>query len=161
MNLEEIRARTADRVVEEGECLLWTGATVQGGRPYLTIGYKRIAVRTLIAKAKGIWREGHVNPSKCSNPLCVHEDHVASMPKAKHMQKLGAIGGRDPKRMATIQTGVHPGRKLSDAQILEIRTSTDSVAEAAKRHGVSGALISRVRLHKTRKHLNPFAALIR
>lgn len=161
MTLEEIRVRIADRVVEEGECLLWTGATVLGGRPYVTVEYKRAAIRTLIAKAKGIWREGHVNPSKCGNPLCVHEDHVASMPKAKHMQQLGKIGGRDPKRMATIQTGVHPGRKLSDSQVMEIRSSTDSVAEAAKRHGVSGALISRVRLHKTRKHLNPFAGLFK
>lgn len=161
MTLEEIRDRIADRVVEEGECLIWTGATVQGGRPYVTVDYKRVGVRTLMAQAKGIWREGHVNPSKCGNPLCVHEDHVASMPKAKHMQKLGRIGGRDPRRMATIQTGVHPGRKLSDSQVMEIRTSTDSISEAAKRHGVSGALISRVRLHKTRKHLNPFAGLFK
>jgi len=158
--MDEILARISDRYVEEGECWIWTGATVQGGRPYLTINGKRIAVRTLMARAKGIWFEGHVNPSKCGNPLCVNPDHVASMPKSRHMKLLGRIGGTDPKRLAKIQTTVHPGKKLTDAQVLEIRASAETSAALAKRYGVSACLVSRVRLHKTRKHLNMFAGLM-
>ena len=152
--------RIADRVVEEGECLIWTGATVQGGRPYLTVNYKRVSVRKLMAMAKGIWRNGDVNPTTCGNPLCVNPDHVASISKTKHMRQLGKLGGTDPKRLAMIQTMSHPNKKLTDAQILDIRRSTETTAAAAKRHGVSAALISRVRLYKTRKHLNMFAGLM-
>lgn len=161
MTLEDIIARIEGRYVEEGECWLWTGATVQGGRPYLTIDYKRVAVRTLMARAKGIWRDGDVNPAKCGNPLCVNPEHAASMTKSKHMKILGKIGGSHPTRLVKIQVMGHPLKKLEDWQVIDIRTSSESVADAARRHGVSGALVSRVRLHKTRKHLNPFASLIR
>lgn len=161
MTLKEIMARIADRVVEEGECLIWTGATSSSGRPYVTKKGKQVAVRKLMAKAKSIWRKGHVNPSNCGNPLCVNPKHVASMTKSEHMKQLGRLGGTDPKRLATIQTGTHPGRKLSDAQVLEILASTDSGTQAAKRHGVSGSLIGRVRRFETRRHLNPFARLMK
>lgn len=171
--MQEILERIAGRYIEEGECWIWTGATVQGGRPYLTLTdrrvqasnrkhrYKRHPLRKLIAKAKNIYRKGDVNPSKCGNPLCVNPDHVVSIPKKKHMSQLGRMGGTDPKRMVTIQTSTHPGKKLTDEQIVAIRASTDSSAAIAKQFGVSSALISRVRLHQTRKHLNPFAGLIK
>jgi len=158
--MDEILARISERYIEEGDCWIWTGATVQGGRPYLTINYKRVAVRALMAKAKGIWQEGHVNPSKCGNPLCVNPDHVVSITKRQHMRQLGKIGGTDPKRLVMIQSMHHPLRKLDDSQVLEIRSSGESCASLAKQYGVSACLISRVRLHKTRRHLNPFAGLM-
>ena len=160
MTMDEILERITGRYVEEGECWIWTGGNVQGTRPYVTINYKRVPVRKLMAIAKGIFREGRVNPPKCGNPLCVNPDHVASITKSQHMRKLGKLGGRDLKRLATIRAGVHPNKKLSDDQVLEIRNSTERSSVLARRYGVSACLISRVRLHKTRKHLNPFAGLI-
>lgn len=160
MNLKQIMDRIGDRVVKDGACLLWTGGTVLGGRPYVTIDYKRVAVRKLMAEAKRIYKPGHVNPPSCGNPLCVNHRHVLSISKSEHMRMLGKIGGKDPKRLVTIKIKPHPLKKLERCQIAEIFESQESAAALARRFGVSGSLVSRVRRLEGH-HLvsNPFAGL--
>lgn len=148
------------RVVKNGDCLLWTGATIAGSRPYVTINHERIPVRRLMAKAKKIYQPGDVTPSSCGNPLCVHPEHAMSIPKTEHMQMLGRIGGKDPKRLVTIKVRRHPLQKLEPPQIKEIRRSTEPAASLAQRFGVSKSLVSRVRRLEARQLLhNPFAGL--
>jgi hypothetical protein len=160
MTLAEIMVRIADRVEKSGNCLLWTGATVNGSRPYLTTNGVRVAVRRLMTEANGTYREGCVTLSRCGNPLCVHPNHAIAITKSQHMRRLGKIGGKDPKRLLTIKIQRHPLQKLEPWQVTEIVQTSVPATELAKRYGVSGSLIWRVRRREGHSRVNnPFAGL--
>lgn len=160
MKLSEILRRIEGRYVEEGECWIWTGSTTMSSRPVVIVNKKQIGVRVLMAMAKGQHKPGDVHPSTCRNPLCVNPKHVDTKTKSEQMKIAGSLGGTDPKRLVTIQKISHPNKKLTDAQVMEMRMSTESNVKVARRFGVSTGLVCRVRQHKTRAHLNPFAGLL-
>lgn len=158
MSMDELMSRIADRVVAEGDCLLWTGA-VSGGRPIMRTKGASTAVRKLIAIIKKQDRPDRVYPSSCNDPMCVAPKHAMAIPKVKHLGMAGKIGGSSGKRSMTAHL-TRTDRKLDDSQVNDILNTTDTCGEAALRHGVSRSLISKVRTFKRQAvRSSPFAGL--
>lgn len=74
----------------------------------------------------------------CDNPACARGEHVDNM--------------RDRARKGRYAQGVAcPRTKLSSVDVEDIRSSKESLSEAARRYDVATSTISRIRNHKMRK----------
>ena len=87
---------------------------------------------------------------KCDNRPCVRPDHLFIGTKADNTADMVAKGrDRQPRLKGSAQSG----SKLTEANVLAIRASTESQPAEARKYGVSQVLISRIRLKRAWKHL--------
>lgn len=121
-------------------CWLWTGARWGLHAAYGTIynqGHK-------VAAHRAMWITTHDEPipdgyevcHTCDNPLCVNPAHLWLGTHQDNMQDRNAKG----------RGGTRPYRKLTEAQVREIRAlrGTVSQRELARRYGVSQPAINLV-----------------
>ncbi len=156
--LASLKARCAD----EGPCLIWPGIGPTGkkvDRPMIFHAGTRLPVRRLFAIlrgdpralaeeagqiAKGYWAV------TCGDPHCMAEAHTLRRTPDEHLQAARTranSGTSNAVRVAKItRTRRARSGKLTPEQIRQIAASSDSVTTEARRHNVSRALISRMRL---------------
>jgi hypothetical protein len=89
---------------------------------------------------------------RCDNPPCVRPDHLFLGTQTDNMRDMWTKGrGRSDW---TTHRGAGNGRaKLSEADVLAIRASTESGVALARQYGVTKCSISAVRLQRTWRHL--------
>ena len=146
---------------DEGDCLIWPGVGPQRKkvtRPTIFHAGVRQSVRRLFAALRGDPRalaeqSGAADPghwsSTCGDRHCMAEAHTVRRSPGQHLQAARTwanVGATNQVRIAKIAR-TQRGRvgKLTDAQIAAILASPLGIQKEAKVHGVSPALIARMR----------------
>lgn len=117
-------------------CWLWEGppGTHDYGQAKGTTAH-RVAYRAFV----GDIPKRHFVCHRCDNKLCVNPDHLYAGTHKQNMDDV-ARGGR------------HPNRKLTEAQVAEIKSSGEPQRVLAKRFGVNQKAIWQVRKGLARRH---------
>lgn len=145
------------KVDETTGCWIWTGAYDKDGYgqwqtekirqangKYLRI--RRRAPRISWELHKGDIPEGKYILHKCDDPRCVNPDHLLLGTPKQNSEDM-VRKGRSPR-------GEKQGNsRLSEAQVIEIRTSSETLESLAKRFGVSVATVSDARMGRTWAHI--------
>lgn len=148
------------RLVPEGECLVWTGRTYRRGYGRVRIdGHERAVHRVAWMMVHGAIPEGLLVCHRCDNPPCCRVDHLF----------LGTMldNARDSKAKGRTLTGKRnkggapPGSrcgaaKLTEADIPKIRVlAIEGVSqrEIGRRFGVTQKTIWPIIHRKTWKHV--------
>lgn len=131
-------------------CWNWTAGTIRFGYGQLNAGRDstgrqdtRYAHRVAYQIATGVDPAGVVVMHSCDNPKCCNPAHLSLGTQAENVQdatRKGHYGG--PRARS---------QKVTDAQIRDMRESTDTIYVLAARHHVTPAYVSLVRNHKRRK----------
>ncbi len=137
-------------------CWLWPGQVNSGGYG-ITIweGKQRLAHRISYEYHIGPIPDGLYVCHKCDVPSCINPGHFFVGTQVDNMQDMIAKGRRKYK------SGYKsPGRggwtynrkpsKLTDDQVREIYSSTETCRSLAEAYGVSFGLISNIKLRKSR-----------
>lgn len=129
----------------QGECWRWT-ARVDGH------GYGEIKVAGRYKKAHRLALFGPddlQNPllacHRCDNPRCVRPSHLFPGEPIDNVQDMHAKGRAYNGPWKGHAAGKHPGRKLTDEQVREIRASGISRRKGAAKYGVSTFTIDGVK----------------
>lgn len=129
----------------EDACWIWTAAVNEDGYGHIGVNYRtKHATHVAWFLETGKWPEKQVLHS-CDNPRCVRFSHFFEGTQQDNIA--------DMKRKGRARNGIdagwrHPGRKLSAAQVSEIRALNASGEfrqhELASRFGVSRDYINRL-----------------
>src|ERR1035437_9370191 len=98
-----------------GECWVWLGSKDRGGYGYFSIDDEtKRAHRVAWFLFHGVWPTMGVL-HKCDNPSCVRDSHLFEGTDAENSSDMVAKG-------RSAKGEKHPGVKLTEAQVLDIRT---------------------------------------
>ncbi len=166
VEVSELGQRIRARCVECGDCWLWTGAVINGEVPAMRLpGSRKIhAVRRLILEARGIKPGPRCAIAKCDQKRCVRPAHAKAATRAEVQERCTRILAHQqrPSRNAKLSAHSRKRGKLTPEQVDEIRSTTTSQEELAKRWGVSQDTIWKARKRLTyRDYSGPMAAIAR
>lgn len=155
-------ARVMSRVVEVGECLEWTGAYSKRSPRISHQGVLLNVRRALAIDAEMLEGEAdqRVAVVKCMNWRCVRPDHVLVLSRTENQKRVSSrqsnlIRGRKVSAIARKQA------KISAEIANEIRESTESQRQIAKRYGVSQSLVYAIKNGRVwRKYTTAFDQLV-
>lgn len=136
-------------VMRSGDCILWTGNTFfSSGRPRVNVGQKGcLAHRVMYVLHKGPIGDKLVCHS-CDNILCINPKHLWLGTPAQNSADMIAKGRNHD------QNGSKNGSsKLTEAEVLQIRSSSKSRKELASDFGVCVGTIDFIMQRKTWKHI--------
>jgi hypothetical protein len=144
------------RTYEEGDCLIWTGATCTARAPVPRCHYdytgaptkssrsmRRIITEAIAGKPLGKM----VVSCVCDTPSCVNPNHLHKMTRKGAMQRAAATGRLSgPRRQVANRLGARRRKnKLSDDQVRQILArSGESQRVLAREFGVSRAAIRNI-----------------
>jgi hypothetical protein len=146
-------------------CWNWTGCVNPKGYGVMTVpsvtaspmydqmikdGARRPQIVSRIAWAhwRGSIEKGLMVCHSCDNPLCFNPDHLFLGTQTDNMRDMNEKGrNRQPKGEH------HRSSKLTDEQVREIRASTETDAELARRYSLHATTIAKARRGGTWKHL--------
>lgn len=128
-------------------CWEWLGARDRNG--YGAFSYagltRRAHVVALALDGRGP-AKGQYACHHCDNPACVRPDHLYPGTPTQNMADAIARNRQ--------QAGVrHYAAKLTDADVITIRASSDAIKIIAAQYGVSASNIAMIRRRKTWKHV--------
>lgn len=159
--MERIRAKC----VEDGDCLIWTGATTSNGTPTMRMPKTRemIGVRRLVLKIAGRWKEGLLATSTCGHPQCVCEHHARGVTRAQ-LSKLAikrTAYHLSPARNAKIAAAARARYGKLTPEMREAIMESDLPQRVlGEMYGVGQHSISELKQGKSyRDYANPFAGL--
>lgn len=137
------------RLAENG-CWEWVGGFGAGGYGVIgRNGKSQRAHRVSYEAYKGEIPEGMVVRHSCDNPACINPDHLSLGTQKENAADRTARGRGSKLKGAQIATA-----KLTEAQVLEIKSSTLSLTELSEKYGVDKSNIWAIRSGKSWKHLN-------
>jgi hypothetical protein len=146
--------RTAERLkqfTDAETCWPWPGHVNSYG--YGVLWPSIAAHRAAWELSNGQIPDGLCVCHKCDNPPCCNPNHLFLGTHADNMADM-ANKGRQPKhRRVRPRPERQVAAKLTDAQVIEIRTSPETGRAAATRFNVSTSLVSLIRLGQRWKHL--------
>lgn len=148
----KVRART----VEEGNCLLWTGAFCTRG-PVATVAQVQYPLRKVVWEQKNgqPFPADKVATVTCGNPRCL--EHVVARTWSQLNSRPTSISHRIKTALAR-----RKGSKLTDEAVNDIRYGSDKPPIAAARHGCSVAYVYMIRRDQCRKdYSSPFRGLFK
>ena len=132
------------KVLKTDGCWLWTANRAQSGRGYGQIsrdGKLLHAHRVSWEIANGrLIPPGMLVMHSCDNPPCVNPAHLS-------------LGNESLNAIDMVKKGLHYNVKLTEDQVREIRSSSESSSVIAARLGVSAGHIRKVRLGTTRAYV--------
>lgn len=135
-NVRPLEERFWEKVDRKGadECWPWTAGTFADGYGAISVdGKPRRAPRVAYELVNGPILDGLELLHSCDNPICVNPEHLSPGTHAENMAdmaKKGRAGGF---------------RKLSDAQVGEIRALSMPLKEISAAYGVSIGLVALIR----------------
>lgn len=141
-------ARFHTKYQKTGSCWLWTAGKFTNG--YGIFMLKRLATsqintqahRVAYVLAKGSIPQGQVVMHTCDVRACVNPAHLILGDQSENVRDAAAKGHYSGARPST--------QKISDAQVLAIRQSTESSVTLASRFGLSLGYVSMLRNSKRR-----------
>lgn len=97
-------------------------------------------------------QEGMFICHRCDNPLCINPEHLFIGTAEDNFNDM-VSKGRSGLWKEVLKGEQLTKRGLSDADIREIRSSTDSQIAISKRYGISRAMTSMIRSRQRWKHV--------
>jgi hypothetical protein len=151
---DTLETRLMAKVVKgasEDACWAWTGARYAFG--YGTIGTSkgndgahRVSYRLFV----GPIPDGMCVLHRCDNPECANPKHLFTGSKKDNAVDRNAKGrGKNPRHVGV----KNPNAKLVPSQVLAIRESSLSAAEASEKYGVSQAQALRIKRGERWRHI--------
>lgn len=144
------------RVVEDGDCLRWTGSVIRTGNGHpcrrLPDGRSVLVRRHVWESVRGPIPPGKILRCSCETPLCIaHVRLTTYRGAALEDGARGLMGGavRSARIAETKRRG--PQAKLTQEAVRAFRAGNESAAEFARRHGVSESVAYRIRRHEVRR----------
>lgn len=153
-DLLKARLLNGCRLAESG-CWEWIGSKRNGYGLFSRNNKTTSAHRVSYEAHHGLIPSGMVVRHSCDNPSCINPNHLLIGTIADNVADREARGRRDVKGE---QIGTS---KLTEAQVLEIRASSESHTEAGARLGVSKNCIWSIRSGRSWKHLISVPSLSR
>ena len=136
------------KISHHGDC--WPVVTNFGPDGYgiLRVNGRKERAHRMMFSLYYVGLEAPVVRHICNNPGCINPAHLrAGTPKDNAMDRVFFQRGGNLK-------GVNNGRaKLTEEQVREIRASGESGVELAQRYGITGVMVSRIRLRKAWIHI--------
>jgi len=135
-------------------CWPWKGG-LNGYKGYGMFNYygrPRLASRVSWMLFKGDIPDGLFVCHACDNPKCVNPDHLFLGSQKDNMDDMVAKG-RSNNAAKSLPGVLHGGVKLTDADVLEIRSASQSFRFLARRYGVSTRTIGDVKSRRSWKHV--------
>lgn len=92
----------------------------------------------------------------CHNRACCNPEHIREGTAKENTKDMIDANRQAPKEITACYGEKHGMSKLTEADVVEIRTlrDTDSVHQVAKKFGVSPSTISNIQLRKTWSHVS-------
>lgn len=155
---DKVRFMSKVKVAEDTQCWEWKASkTPNGYGQFRFNGTRGLAHRVSWMLFKG---EIPSNPDhaygvmgvlhKCDNPGCVNPDHLFIGDQSDN--SMDSVNkNRWGKRGCPGET--HGRALLTEAQVLEIRASTDSLQALADRYGISKSAAAHIRYRRSWKHI--------
>jgi hypothetical protein len=150
------KLKTRSRHMADG-CIEWTRATNTQGYGVIRIDSANLLVhRAAWAIANGPIPEGMCVLHACDNPLCHNVDHLFL---GTRQENLADMRRKNRQRSYEDCVGAPPGEqnpraKLTNEQVLEIRSALGTHEEIANRYGISRRHVGDLRSRKRWRHLN-------
>lgn len=147
----DVSAHLQDRLDEKSKraddgCILWTGYKTPLGYGLMLASGKTVSVHRLAwSLSHGTIPAGAHIMHVCDNPSCINPDHLVLGTHAANMA--------DRKSKGRYRRS---GVKLTESQVSEIRSSSESTSALSKRYGVGQYTIRCVRQFKSWKHGEPY-----
>lgn len=142
------------------ECWQWLGDKNANGYGRISLGAKgagSVLAHRIVWEAhnKASIPAGMVVMHTCDTPSCVNPRHLKLGTQADNMRDMYAKDrGYGGFSVAPIRGANHHSAKFTEAQVREIRASTENSTLMAKRLRVNRASIVKIRSRKTWKHLD-------
>ena len=134
------------------DCWEWTGALGPNG--YGRVSTKNnpdmIASRVSYELTKGEIPKGRVVMHSCDNRKCVNPAHLSV---GTYLENTHDMIGKGRAVHNPMQGVKHPRSKLTESDVLTIRSSNESNGVLSKRYGVAKSTIDHVRLRITWRHI--------
>ncbi len=139
-------------------CWIWVAASDQNGYGSLRFGGKTAkAHRVSWINNRGQIPDGMHVLHKCDVPACVNPDHLFLGTHRDNMRDMMRKGRKDGKKTSrtmlergTTRGDRHPKAKLTEADVLDIRSSSSTSIDLAAKYGVSRYTIRDMRRVKQR-----------
>lgn len=160
--------RMLARCHEEGECLIWGGYS-----PNKTPKVYDVSSRKIVSARGMLWALSHGKPLRtdgywghgCGNWRCINPEHAihrSEAQHAKHMSQRIHSGDMPAAEMLRVAKMARTKRRVTDEQILDIRTSSEPSRVVAMRHGISKSMVAKYRrgISGATAASNPFAQLV-
>lgn len=141
--------------VDANGCWVWQGSKKRNG--YGQMGYhtrsSECAHRVAYFELVGVLPVGHIVRHTCDNPACVNPKHLTSGTPADNIRDM-QVRNRANYTNACKGSAVKHLAKLNEAAVLEIRQQTKVPQKVlAQMYGVTRAVISKILLRQTWKHI--------
>lgn len=159
---QKVLAAIAERSVEEGDCLLWTGGCSRGSgsrrpQPALWLDGQVRPLRRLAYVAYGKELHFHWRVSTtCGNDECLSEHHLK---RKSHSESLKGHT-KSPITRARIAAAKQAASRLDWATVREIRASDRSDEDWAAEIGCHPDTVQKARTHQTWIERGFFSGLI-
>ena len=142
VNPEKVLRVLAERTVEDGDCLIWTGrVSYSRGHPK----YNDMSMRRAVWEAK----HGPLEPSQVVTTTCGRVDcleHLAVTDCSERSRKANAdLGVRAVKRIKGMAAARAKAPKLTMEAARAIRASEDDNHTEAAKWGVTHGMVSKIR----------------
>ena len=165
--------RMRARVVIDGECHVMRGSTDTSGYSIMSVrGGPMLCHRLLYAMTRDDFDEQLCVLHSCDNRRCINPSHLSQGTNQENTRQRVERNrsNREPHDSSTYLRGEEWHRvfdktfkwgeansqcKLSDADVLEIKTSNSSNQELADRYGVTYQAIWQIRKGRARKRVIP------
>lgn len=137
-----------DRTLEEGDCLLWTGATGESGHPIYKPGTGPCTLvrRDVFRLAGGTLIPRQPIDTTCGDKRCVNPEHMVQSTISKIAKKAAVRGAWSGlARKVKIAEAKRGTMKLTIYQAREIRASDETGPVLALRYGVDKSLINNIK----------------
>lgn len=132
-----------------GDCFEWTGSLGNGGYGRFDFNKKRYRAHRVVYELKyGTIPKDKIIRHLCHNPKCCNPKHLALGTQKDNMQDM-------VKAKRSLIGENHPGVKLKECDVLEIRCNRDGLTHRkfAEIYGVCKATITQILQRKIWKHL--------
>ena len=150
-------------VTMEGDCWEWRGC-MNGPIPTMKHDGKVANVRRLVLIDRCVQMKGFIATYTCWNPKCVNPEHTARSSRAQMNRRImadmsSATNTLRSKRIADAKREKYA--KLSQADVEQIRASSDTHQGLAARFGISKSIIGRIKRGEMWRTFSasPFAGL--
>jgi hypothetical protein len=148
-----IAQRLARRTLKTDSCWLWTGSRQPFGHGQIALGGYGREGKKLLSTHRVAWEltNGQIPYGlcvlhKCDVPNCVNPDHLFLGTKADNTNDMRSKGRMSVGEML-------PQTKLTESDVLFIRSSPDTTLYLAKQYNVAFATIHNIRLRNSWKHV--------
>lgn len=140
----------------EGDCLVWMAGRNPQGYGRLVVGLTSRGNKRMELAHRVAWMLAHPNDNiversichHCDNPPCCRVDHLFAATHADNMRDMADKG------RAWVPAGEkHPRAKLREANILEIRASSEPPRVLARLFGVTVPTICNIRMRRLWPHV--------